>query len=232
MVVVQSEKFLESLGKGRRLNEISLQEAKGILTGFAALMGIPANNLPAEEIMMATIQGLVRNFGSMYEGEVRTAFEMAITGKVEVEGHYQSLSLKYICNVLNAYRVKVNSAMRYYDRHRIEPPHEDLKADWSETLDDLAKDPNMIIPVAIYDWMIEKGIINPSKEEKVQGMKDAERKIREDLQALVTMGKASSDEVRDLEKIRGGYVKGDRIHHRVANEAKKILVKSYLLKKR
>lgn len=236
-MTLQSEKFLESLGKGRLVSQLSLVEVKQILTGFAAIMGIPASNMPPEEVMMMTIQAIVTNFGAMHEGEIRKAFEMAAIGQLEIEEHYQSLSLKYICNVLNAYRIKVNLAMRYYERVRKEPvsePHNG-EVDWSDTVANLIQQAKVkdlrtiVIPVFVYDWLIRQGIIALSNEQKKAYIKKAEHEIGEELMAKIMRRKSSDEEKKWYELLQtSSYKKGDVLHSKVVNKAKTIIVRDYI----
>lgn len=236
-VTSQSDRFLESLGQGRLINQLSLGEVKQILTAFAAIMGIPANNMPAEEVMMMTIQAIVTNFGAMHEGEVRKAFEMAATGQLDIEEHFQAFSLKYICNVLNAYRVKVNLAMRHFERTRQEPVSEpfDGEVDWSETVAHLievakVQDPRtLIIPIQVYEWLDQKGMIHLTPEEKKAFMKKAESELRQELLEKLVDHKISGEEKQWNELLKtSSYKKGDRLHSRLANMAKRIIVREYL----
>lgn len=238
--ILPSDKFLESLGEGRLISQLSLVEVKQILTAFAAIMGIPANNMPTEEVMIATIQALVRNFSNMREGEIRKAFEMAATGQLDTVEHFQNLSLKYICTVLNAYRVKVNMAMRHYERSRQEPqsvPFEG-EVDWSSTVNFLIEastqqDPkSLIIPLDIYDWLISKGEIKPTADEKKACMKRAELELSHDLMNRMIAGKCSGEEKQWHELLKtSSYKKGDRLQTRLSLIAKRILVRDYLKSK-
>lgn len=203
-----------------------------MLTWFAALSGIPATSLPSEEVMFAIIQGLIRNFGSMHEPEVRLAFEMAATDKLDVEGHYQTFSLKYLSSVLNAFRVHVNKSMTYHSRRAMpEQPSISTQTDWSESIEylkeEVKKGNQPIIPVAVYDWMIEKEMINPSVEDKKIAMNKAHNQMKAELHSRI-MGKPSGSDREDWDQINKKYSKNDKIHSKVANEAKKILVFAYL----
>lgn len=236
-VILQSDKFLQSVGQGRLINQLSLGEIKQILTAFAAIMGIPANNMPEEQVMLITIQAMVANFGSMHEGEIRKAFEMAATGQLDIEQHFNVFSLKYICNVLNAYRVKVNLAMRHYERTRREPetvPFEG-EVDWADTVShliDVAKtqDPKtLIIPVQIYEWLVQKGILKPTNDEKKDSMKRAEADMKQELLEKLMTHSLTGEERQWNELLKtSSYKKGDRLHDRLANMAKRILVRDYL----
>ncbi len=236
-MISQSDRFLESLGQGRILNQLSLAEVKQILTAFAAIMGIPANNMPAEEVMMMTIQAMITNFGAMHEGEVRKAFEMAATGQLEIEEHFQAFSLKYICNVLNAYRVKVNLAMRHYERTRQEPESVpfDGEVDWSDTVQHLievAKSQDvksLIIPIQVYQWLESKGKIKMTVDQKKDAMKMAESEMRQELLEKLVNNRITGEEKQWHELLKtSSYKKGDRLQLRLANMAKRIIVRQYL----
>lgn len=237
MVTSLSANFLESLGEGRRLNEMSLKDVQQIVTAFAALIGVHATNMPTQEVMVVTIQALVRNFGSMYEGEVRKAFEMAATGHLEVEEHYQTLSLKYICSVLNAFRIRVNQEMRFVNNKHLEMPTEKFEGevDWSDTVKHLidvskTQDPKtLIIPIQIYDFLINRKLVTLTGEEKKKFMQKAESEFRQELQEKIIGNKADGEQRQWYELLKtSSYKKGDRLHETIAMKAKKIVVREYL----
>lgn len=231
---------MESLGQGRQLNKLSLFDLKQSLTAFAAIMGIPANNMPSNEVMIVTIEALIRNFGAMHEGEVRKAFEMAATGQLEVEEHYQSFSLKYLCSVLNAYRVKVNITMRHYDRisKEPEPIAFEGQVDWTDIVQHLieaskTQDPrSLIIPVQVYDWLVQNGSIVLTVEDKKNAMTSAENELKQELLDKLMSHTLTGQERQWNEMMKtSSYKKGDRLHDRLALMAKKIIVRKYLKSK-
>lgn len=233
MVTSPVDKYLKVLGKGKRLHELTLQEVNQMLIWFSALIGIPANNLPQQEVMVAIMQGLVRNFGSMYEPEVRLAFEMAATDKLEVEGHFQTFSLKYIASVLNAFRVQVNKEMNFHTRRAVPTTKElpSTPADWSECLSyikyEISQGRSPIIPATMYDWMVTQGMINPTKEEKIAAMNKAHNRMKAELHSRI-MNKPSGTDREEWQQINQKYSKNDPIYSKVSNEAKKVLVFLYL----
>ena len=201
-----------------------------MFTVFAALMGIPAQNMPQKEVMVVTINALIRNFGAMHEDELKKAFEMAAIGQLDVPEHYQSFCLKHVSAVINAWRIKVNQAMRHYENVRVEPKQLDYKpeVDWTDTLEGLKKNPNGLIPAMMFDWMVQKGLINPTKEEKMNAMRVADMEYRQTLQGRINTGSAKSEDRAELEKMRNGYGRKDAIYTKIANEAKKLLIRKYL----
>lgn len=228
---------MESLGQGRQLNKLSLFELKQSLTAFAAIMGIPATNMPSNEVMIVTIEALIRNFGAMHEGEVRKAFEMAATGQLEIEEHYQSFSLKYLCSVLNAYRVKVNLAMRHYDRisKDPEPIAFEGQVDWTDIVQHLivassSQDPkSLIIPIQVYEWLVKKQVITLSIDDKKNAMTKAENELKQELLDKLMTHSLTGEERQWNEMMKtSSYKKGDRLHDRLALMAKKIIVRNYL----
>lgn len=226
--ILPSEKFLETVGKGKKVSDLTLQQMAGMLTEFCSWVGIPASNFPAPEVMVSTVQAIGRNFGTMTDAELKKAFEMTAMGDLDCGEHFQTLSLKYISGVINAYRVKVNQAMRHYERQRVEPPTEQKEADWSETLEDLKKDPSLPIPASIFDWMVRKEILKPTNQEKLDAMRQADLEYRTALQRKIMAGYASAEDKKEYEQIHAGYGRRDAVYTKIANEAKKLLVKKYI----
>ena len=216
---------------------MNLKDVQSIVTAFAALMGVHASNLPAPDVMLVTIQALVRNFGSMHEGEVRKAFEMAATGQLDVEEHYQTLSLKYLCSVLNAFRIRVNQEMRFYNQTKTDMPTEKFEGevDWSDTVKHLIEvskhqdAKTLIIPVQIYDFLINKKLGTLTGEAKTAYMVTAESEMRQEIQEKIISNKADGEQRQWYELLKtSSYKKGDRLHTSLAMKAKKIVVREYL----
>ena len=234
------DQLLDSLRQGRRLSDIDNTEIKNVLTAFAALVGMPSTSLPTPEIMLVTIEAIKRNFGNMFEGEVRTAFEMASTGKLDAEDHYHSFSLKYICGVLNNYRIQVNKAVRFAESRRVEPQPSisNEEVDWQSTIDflvDQVKEQDvrsLIIPVAIYDWLIKTNKVTLTIDQKLSWLKKAEIELEGDIFEKTVSRDVTGEERQWSELLKtSSYKKGDRLHNKLTIIAKRLVVRDYLIKK-
>lgn len=225
--------MLQSVAQGPKLQDISIQELDQLLLILTELVGILPANRPGKESALLLIQSLVRNFGTMTTGELRAAFEQAAAGKIEAPEHYQAFSFAYVCGVLNSYRREVNKAMRIAEsssRPAEAPSAPAGGIDWSDTIEylraEIRRGRPFIVPVAVYDWLLSRGEISPSLEEKKQAMSRAEARYKAMLQDRIQSKPRASDK-QELEALKS-YRKGDRIFSILANEAKKIIVEAYL----
>lgn len=69
-------------------------------------IGLRANNWPLEEEKLLLIQHIVENYGNRTAGEIKLAFDMAMTGKLAVDvNHFENFSCLYFSSIMNAYRI-------------------------------------------------------------------------------------------------------------------------------
>ena len=162
---------------------------------------------------------------------------MAATGQLDIEEHYQTLSLKYLCSVLNAFRIRVNQEMRFYNNTKMDMPTEKFEGevDWTDTVKHLIEvskfqDPKtLIIPIQIYDFLIKRNLISLTGEEKKKFMQKAEAEMRQEIQEKIISNKADGEQRQWYELLKtSSYKKGDRLHDTIAMKAKKIVVREYL----
>lgn len=227
--------MLDSVGKGRAINDISIADCDKFLTILAKLVGIRNENLPDKEESLLLIRSLNRVYGNVKDEEITTAFEMAASGQLDAEEHYQSFSFKYISSVINAYIKQVNEAKKYIPKQKqIEEPLFETEVDWSDTIQFLIKEISNgnepIIPSLIYDWMIEKNIIQVTNEEKKSAMKMGERIYKSQLMKRWEARPNSIDR-SEIEQLDRGYDKTKPVYQKVVNEAKRYILKNYFIEK-
>lgn len=70
-----------------------------------AKLGLRANNLPNDLEKLVLYEHIVQNFGGNRIDEIKLAFDMAISGKFDVEVNcYENFSCYYFSTIINAYR--------------------------------------------------------------------------------------------------------------------------------
>jgi hypothetical protein len=235
-VTVLERKLLDSVGKGKAINDISIAELDKLLTILAKLVGISNSNLPDKEESLLLIRSLNRVYPNIRDEQLKIAFEMAACGQLECEEHYQSLNFKYVSSIINSYIRSVTEAKKYVKEQKmIEQPLFEPEVDWTETLEWLINEyvqgNEPIIPTAMYDWMVENKVLIIGAKEKVNAMNMGERIYKAEVQKRWQERPNSVDraELYELEK---GYDKTKPIYQRVVNEAKRYILKSYILEKK
>jgi hypothetical protein len=70
------------------------------------LVGIKANNVPNDREKSVLLQFIVNNYGGHTPSEIRLAFDLAISGDLDVEDVkcYENFSPLYFASIMNAYR--------------------------------------------------------------------------------------------------------------------------------
>lgn len=235
-VTVLERKLLDSVGKGNAINDISIADLDKLLTILAKLVGIRNENLPDKEESLLVIRSLNRIYPTVKDEELKVAFELCACGQLDCEEHYQSFNFKYISSVINSYIKSVNEANKYVrkEQNKIDEPLFEKEADWTDTLEYLISEYSngneAIIPTYMYDWMIAKNHIVLSKGDKLAAMRIGEKAYR--IQVHNKWEERPNSEDRAiLYELDRGYSKGSNTYNKVVNEAKRYLIKSYILEK-
>lgn len=72
------------------------------------IVGLRADNFPQEEEKRVLLQFIAQNYGGHTPSEIKLAFDMAVTGKLNLDKKevicYENFSVLYFSQVMNAYR--------------------------------------------------------------------------------------------------------------------------------
>jgi hypothetical protein len=127
--------------------------------------------------------------------------------------------------------------MRFYNQTKTDMPTEKFEGevDWSDTVKHLIEvskhqdAKTLIIPVQIYDFLINKKLGTLTGEAKTAYMVTAESEMRQEIQEKIISNKADGEQRQWYELLKtSSYKKGDRLHTSLAMKAKKIVVREYL----
>lgn len=169
-------------GREIRHKDTSDDEIKEALKYAMLLTGIRANNLPVEEEKMLLINFLKRNFGSHTCNEIRLAFDMAISGKLNIDARcFENFSCEYIARIMEAYRAWAKEEIKYtpkMNENKITGVVEEIQEDWSGVWQMLLSSPietleNMFVPAYLYSWLEKEGIISLSPADKWHFVEEA-----------------------------------------------------------
>lgn len=163
--------------------ESNVEEIKQVLRYAMIKVGLRAQNFPTDEEKEILIAHVVQNFGYHTTEEVKLAFDMAISGKLELDEVkcYENFSCLYLSQIMVGYRVwatQTNAQIKREDEsHRalIEgKPIELTEIDYLELYIATKADvlagviDHNLVPDMLYDWMERKGTIKLTQKRKVE----------------------------------------------------------------
>jgi hypothetical protein len=99
------EKFEIALNS-EKVKDCTLESLKEILRLIMMKVGVRGNNLPTDEEKAVLLSHIVSEYGNHTHQEILLAFDMAITGKLDIDAKcYENFTCLYFSQILNAYRV-------------------------------------------------------------------------------------------------------------------------------
>lgn len=88
-----------------RIRQVSEESLKGVLRYVMILIGLRAQNYPDEIEKQILLNFITENYGGHTPAEIKLAFEMAITKKLDVEVNcYENFSVAYFVSIMECYR--------------------------------------------------------------------------------------------------------------------------------
>lgn len=151
------------------------------------LMGIRAANMPNQDEKQLLFMFLRRNFGGHTTDEIRLAFEMAASGRLEVDArHFENFSCEYIGRILTAFRSWSKQVYTQQVKPEKTPELPPKNVNWGEVWEDYkerAKTQDidkMVIIGPLVDWLEAEGCfegLTESEQEKI--FNRAEQELKE-----------------------------------------------------
>lgn len=129
--------------KGTKLNQASLEKVQQMFQTIFVIVGLKAQNIPNELEALLLYEHLVKYYGTHTLEEIVIAFELAMTGQLELDVSevktYQNFSVMYISNILDYYRMWATEKYLRLEHH-IDPPKQkiyelDEKPHWGEVVE-------------------------------------------------------------------------------------------------
>lgn len=123
------------------------------------LIGLRKSQFPAPEEDIFNVAFIKKNFGHKTTTEIIEAFELAVTGKIDVDvKHYDQFTLPYFCKIMDAYRI--------YNNERIlakaPPPILQIEYEMTDAeriieIESWRKKDYQfkILPLYLYDWILK-----------------------------------------------------------------------------
>jgi len=245
-VTGEEENFTKALEQNP-INKSTIDELKQVLKLVMIKVGIRANNLPNDVEKGVLIEHIINNYGNHTPMEIKLAFDMAISGKLDdldKKGNVIDLDINCYENFSCLYFSKIMSSYRRWARQT----HNQLKKDYPKmiaekfTLDDEEKAEWMmewkqkdsiileLIPLVFYEWMEEKRLIKLSAKEKWQYTERATALIKAELFNETQLVKTNNDAYIAYNKFCNMEKEGFSGENkgRIVNRAKRLIIYDYL----
>lgn len=88
-----------------KIYQVPQEEFKKVLKYVMVLVGLRAQNYPDDTEKQILLNFIAENYGGHTCAEIKLAFEMAITRKLDVESTcYENFSVAYFVSIMEAYR--------------------------------------------------------------------------------------------------------------------------------
>lgn len=109
--ITDDENKLHLAIQEKRLINATEEDLKQCLRYIFALIGL--KNVPSNELKILLHEFIRQNYGGHTAAEIRLAFEMAVTGKLDVDPVcYENFSPLYFASIMNAFRGWAAAAVR------------------------------------------------------------------------------------------------------------------------
>lgn len=87
-----------------KIQYASEKEIKGVLKYVMVKIGLRAANWPSDEEKAVLLVHIIEHYGDNTIEDIKTAFDMAITGQVDVDANcFENFSCLYFSKIMNAY---------------------------------------------------------------------------------------------------------------------------------
>jgi hypothetical protein len=194
-----------------QIHKVGDEELKQVLRYCMILTGIRSNNMPDEIEKTVLLNFIRQNFAFHTPQEIKLAFEMAVAGKLDVEAKvYENFSCEFFGRIMTSYRKWSKDEVKYTTKPTEVPQISDKNTDWGNVWADIlnaAKLPlieKKVIPLPVYDWLVEKGLLKLTNLEKQKLMKRAEVLYRLELDERFIAKKNSPNDIQELVILKDG----------------------------
>lgn len=227
---------------GNSINKSTVEDLKQVLRLLFIKVGLRAANFPSSEEKDVLISHIINNYGNHTPLEIRLAFEMAITFKLDLNEKeipcYENFSCAYVSKIMNAYRKWASEEHKQLIKQEVMPEIKELEPmEMIEWINEYKSKSNIVvdlIPLSFYDFLLGSDMIAVSKEIKKDYFNKATTNIKTDLFNQIPICK-TTDALRDFKQFeveeKEGFKQDSSIKTRVINKAKKLIVYDYLKKK-
>jgi len=171
--------------KRKKVSESTDLEIAETLMKIYVLIGLRKQHQPSQFELKTLLEFIRETYGRMAKDELMVAFKLAVKGKLDIDdvNPFDQFSPVYLEKIMRNYRTFVNKAYQEPETYT-PPPMIEYKISIEEKLEDIEKYRHStlrtsLLPIYLYDWIIELGLISLSNEEQTE-LTERSYKIRED----------------------------------------------------
>lgn len=196
----------------RRMSEkeVTNEQIKEALRYCMLIVGIRANNMPANEEKQLLVDFVRRTYSGLSVLEIKLAFDMAIADRLELQDWkcYENFSCAYVSTILKAYCKWVNQNVKYESNKReneaeltaLPPGETDWSDEWEKIKESARKGAfrGEFITTCIYDWLKRNKMITLSGAERWQLLEDCRQAYALEMREALHASPAANPEGRRL----------------------------------
>jgi hypothetical protein len=180
-----------------KIRQSSLDDLKAVLRYAMVKVGLRAQNFPTDDEKAVLLSHVISEYGNHTPDEIRLAFDMSITGRLDLERSevvcYENFSCLYFSGIMNAYRIWArNQKIETVTKEEIkileykEPTDDTEMEAWyngvkREYLD--GKYHFNLLPITLYDYICRKSEIVNKKEYWQKAMAQRLAMLKNELQS-------------------------------------------------
>jgi hypothetical protein len=189
-------------------------------------VGIRAANIPVDEEKMVLLDFVHRNYGSYTPAMIDEAFEMALTGKLDVDPScYENFSCEYIGRILSAYERHLKSTGKVKSSHDLERQY--IGSDRQLEAPAMSPEEKIVASYGVWKLLGKIEFIMPGTYEALLDNKSISV-TDDDKKRYLNM---AAQKGKELLKTNPNFFKGLDKWHWVRNYAKKLVVHDHFCSK-
>lgn len=204
-------------------------------------VGLRANNIPADIEKQVLIDHLVTHYGNHTHEEIKLAFDLAITGKLDVDPNcFENFSCVYVSRILNAYRSWAAKTYKSVVKEKQKEPVKEELSDivWQEMWNKVSMEvrtknlPYFAVYESLFEWSKKQGMIEKSGLKKADFLKMAVDKKIEELTEMYHNDKSAEikKQLEDYQRMKQFSIVEAYYVPTVTMNAKKLMVHTMMLK--
>lgn len=224
----------------KKIINSSTEDLSQILRKVMMKIGLRSQNWPTELEKLVLIEHIVKEFGGNTLEEIKLAFDMAISGKLNCEINcYENFSCLYFSGIMKAYREWSREAYNHLPK-KVLPMLEENKSisdeemqEWIEDWKTKIKkvDNPVLVPPSFYQWLIDKNVFSISNRKKIEYLEQAvsvrQYNLSEQAKSEGVHGEGQGT-LNEFNVMRNKGVFEGKERDRLLELAKKIIVFDYL----